>query len=518
MARRFLQGLAAVLILPALAQSTETRRYPTPNPVVELKTSQGPIVFELLPAKAPRTVEKFLSQVREGRYDGVPFDRIERGFVIEAGPRREPGEEGPGLAIEADNGLKNISGAVGLAEDHFYVNLSDNPHLDTFCGDPLRCGLTIFGRVLSGMDTARNIGASGTTPARIDAASVVQEEDPGAVLRAQEKTLEVLSDVYTIDKKYRSMKGPQSSMPVKFEAGPRELLWITGYSADVVTETGDGDGLIEYMCHSNFDIDASAHARLWQGRYAVNPRLFTISQGQTDIRFPDGFGIPVTSDESFSLTTQVLNLNYDSCDLKVRHRTRIRYVRDADLTIAMKPLYQTAVYGLKLLQGADGRYGIDPAEPHHGASCLPGANADAHTYTDAFDRKFTGHWVVKPGREVNRTPVDAMLQLPEDTTAHYIAVHLHPFAESLELYDATEKKTVWKSNAVNPAGRIGLERVETYSSEEGLPLHRDHHYELVSVYNNTSGEDQDSMAVMFLYLKDPHFDRSRAEGPAVASK
>src|SRR5215472_2934509 len=94
---RILAGVAAGLALTQ-ALSAGERPYPTANPVVELKTSQGPIVFELLPEKAPRTVEKFLSQVREGRYAGVPFDRIERDFVIEAGPRREPGEEGPGLA------------------------------------------------------------------------------------------------------------------------------------------------------------------------------------------------------------------------------------------------------------------------------------------------------------------------------------------------------------------------------------------------------------------------------------
>ncbi len=327
-----------------------------------------------------------------------------------------------------------------------------------------------------------------------------------ARIAAHERIREELSDYYTIDKKYRSMTGPQSTTPVEIEDGPPELLWITGYTADVVGDAGDPAGLDQFMCHSNLDIDAGDYVRRLNLGHDVNPRLFTLSQGQMDIEFPAGFGIPVFSDQKLSLTTQVLNLNYDDCDLKVRHRTRIRFVRDREISFPMQPLFEDAVFGLKLLAGSDGRYGMDPQHADHGgASCLPGQNAAAFQYKDAFGRTFTGHWVVPPGREVNRTPVDAMLALKKDTTIHYIAVHLHPFAESLELVDATEGKPVWKSLARNPEDRIGLDRVDTYASEEGIPIFHDHHYELVSTYDNTSKRDQDSMAVMFLYLKDPDF-------------
>ncbi len=346
-----------------------------------------------------------------------------------------------------------------------------------------------------------------------DAASTRAQE-----IASREKVREELSDYYTIDRKYRSMTGPQSTMPVAMEPGPPELLWITGYSADVVGDAGDPSGLDQFMCHSNLDLDSSEYIKRFHLQHDVNPRLFTLSQGQMDIEFPAGFGIPVWSDEKLSLTTQVLNLNYDDCDMKVRHRTRIRYVRDADLPFAMEPLYEDAVFGLKLLAGSDGRYGMDPRHAEHGgASCLPGQNAAAFQYHDDFGRTFTGHWIVHPGREVNRTPVDAMLALKRDTTVHFIAVHLHPFAESLELVDATEGKTVFKSFARNPSDRIGLDRVDTFESPEGIPIRHDHHYELVSTYDNTSGQDQDSMAVMYLYLRDPDFQRPAGAG-ALAAK
>jgi hypothetical protein len=69
-----------------------------------------------------------------------------------------------------------------------------------------------------------------------------------------------------------------------------------------------------------------------------------------------------------------------------------------------------------------------------------------------------------------------------DTTVHYIAVHLHPFAESLELVDLTTGESVFKSKARNFDDKIGLEEVEFFSSEEGLPIYKDHEYELVSTY------------------------------------
>jgi len=339
-----------------------------------------------------------------------------------------------------------------------------------------------------------------------------------AAQAAPEHVFEVLSDVYTIDKKYRSMKGPASMTPIRIEPAVSELLWMTGYSASVVGEDGSEGPLIEFMCHSNLDLDPKVHGALMNGRRGINPRVFTVSQGQTEVTFPEGFGIPVLSDESFELTTQVLNLNSDQCDMKVRHRTRIRYVRDRELTLPMRPLYQEAIFGMKLLSGKDGRYSVDPDDAECKASCLPGQNADHTEYHDPYGRTFTGHWVVLPGREISRTPLDGMLVLSHPETVHAIAVHLHPFAVSLELWDATERRSVWKSLAQNPRDRIGLERVETYSSAVGFALLPKHHYELVSVYDNPTKEPQDSMAVMFLYIEDRQFRAEKFRSASAAPR
>jgi hypothetical protein len=84
-------------------------------------------------------------------------------------------------------------------------------------------------------------------------------------------------------------------------------------------------------------------------------------------------------------------------------------------------------------------------------------------------------------------------------------VHMHPFAESLELRDMTADRSLFKSHVRNLSGEIGLANVEYFSSVEGVPVYKDHEYELISVYNNTTDEDQDSMAVMYAYFLDQNY-------------
>jgi hypothetical protein len=217
----------------------------------------------------------------------------------------------------------------------------------------------------------------------------------------------------------------------------------------------------------------------------------------------------------------------------------MRYVRDKDLTGPIRPLFPAGAYGLKLLDGPDGFYGIDPKESgkekekghdhaamdhsrmdhsgmdhsgmdmsgEHGGSCLPGQAASSADFEDGHGRKFTGHWIVKPGREENHTIVTDIMDLKFDTTLHYVAVHLHPFAESIELKDVTTGKTVYKAHTKQAQQGVGLAEVDYFSSPEGIPLYKDHEYEIISIYNNTTSENQDSMAVMNLYLLDKEFKK-----------
>jgi hypothetical protein len=325
----------------------------------------------------------------------------------------------------------------------------------------------------------------------------------------------ILSRPFHVDREYRSMQGPHDLIQVQLlDTGPPQLMWITGFSAEMMDGEGQDTVSQGFMCHSNLDVEPRTHRRDFQSRAAVSGRLFTLSQGQQEISFPPGFGLPVMSDTPMDLVAQVLNLNHPDLDLDVRHRVTIEYVPDSALTTPMIPLFQAGVSAFKSLEEIPVRYGVPDGRAqadHHGPGCSIGLAAEGGTTReDRVGQRFTDHWVVPPGREENRTYVSKFLQLRFNSTIHYIAVHLHPFAESLELIDLTEGKTVFRAEAEQTLGEIGLAHVDHFASIEGIPIYKNHHYELVSVYDNSSEVDQDSMAVMFLYLRDKRFRKPRA--------
>lgn len=326
------------------------------------------------------------------------------------------------------------------------------------------------------------------------------------------ETKVVYSDAFTIDTTWASMQGPYRVLKVQLtDSTSHELVWVVGYEAAIVDAESREPQSSEFMCHSNVDLDMARHRQIFGWSKYPSRRLFTLSEGQTEVRLPVGFGIPLRSDEPLSVTAQVLNHNYKGAPIRVRQRVTVHYIRDAAVKSPLVPLYQRGINTLVRLDGPGGAYNTDidehaeHGEHQHGGA--EGMGADTMPYRDKQGRTFAGHWVVKPGRETRRTPINGWLQMQEDMTVHYVSVHLHPFAESLELVDMTTGDTVLASKAENRAERIGLARVDQIESRAGITLKRDHQYELVSEYNNTSGGDRTAMAVMYLYIEDTEFRR-----------
>jgi len=104
---------------------------------------------------------------------------------------------------------------------------------------------------------------------------------------------------------------------------------------------------------------------------------------------------------------------------------------------------------------------------------------------------------------VNHSDITWFMSLKADTRLRYAAVHLHPFAKSLEMRDMTTGKTVFLSKAENPTAGIGLTHVDEISSPEGVPIDHTHKYSLISTYDNPTNANADSMASVFLGLDDP---------------
>jgi hypothetical protein len=356
------------------------------------------------------------------------------------------------------------------------------------------------------------LACSGSAPVTTEPSEAAEAPQPTVY------TKEITSNSYHIDKIYPSMRGPYGFNDLELEQDAEskpELVWIVGYKSTVVDATSGLPMSQEFMCHANLDIPTKEYFEEFPTSPSISGRVFTLSQGMQDIHFPPGMGIPVMSDLKLSLVTQVLNLNLEQVQMDVKHKVEVYYVRDAELHgRAMVPLFQAAAEGFKAL--GDARYygfsATDESDPSmHGAGCEVGTSAvGGDGDDDPLGQKFTAHWVVHPGREVNRTNVTKFLNLPYDTKAYYIAVHLHPLAESLELYDLTAKSTVYHADVTPSKGRIGIDHIDHYESAEGLQLYKDHEYELISVYNNTLDHDMDSMAVMYMYLENKTFKKPGA--------
>ncbi len=138
------------------------------NPMVVIETSMGNITVELYPDRAPKSVENFLSYVKDGFYEGTVFHRVIRGFMIQGGgltadlarkPTRVPVEN------EASNGLKNQRGTVAMARtaevnsatSQFFINTSNNGALDHKGMGANDYGYCVFGKVMEGMDVVDKI-------------------------------------------------------------------------------------------------------------------------------------------------------------------------------------------------------------------------------------------------------------------------------------------------------------------------------------------------------------------------
>jgi cyclophilin family peptidyl-prolyl cis-trans isomerase len=331
---------------------------------------------------------------------------------------------------------------------------------------------------------------------------------------AQIETKQVLSKTYTIDRKYRSMEGPASSDRIYLgDPTKPELIWIIGVKTEMVGEDGKTPQLPELMCHVNVDLDANKHQTLFKFKRPSATRLITLSQGMLGAELPRGYGFPIASNEPLILFTQVLNHNIEKPNnIKVRHRITFEYVRDKDLAVPLKPLFNVGASGMVLLNDLNASIQPVDAGGAHGASCLlapraPNANGLGADYVDPAGRKLTGHWVVPPGHQENHSDITWFMNLQYDTVMHFAAVHLHPFAKSLTLRDVTTGQTIFIAKADNPRKGVGLDRVDTIVSERGMPIYKDHKYELVSVYDNPTKQNADSMASIFMGLEDPEFVR-----------
>ena len=129
-----------------------------------LQTNKGAIEVEFFPQDAPVTVNNFMCLAEDGYFDGTPFHRIVKGFVIQVGDPTGTGSGGPGyqfgdepITREYERGTLAMANAgPNTNGSQFFVVLED-------LRGKLPKNYTIFGRVTEGMDV---VDAIANTPTR----------------------------------------------------------------------------------------------------------------------------------------------------------------------------------------------------------------------------------------------------------------------------------------------------------------------------------------------------------------
>ncbi|KUO58855.1 hypothetical protein APF79_11860 [bacterium BRH_c32] len=122
-----------------------------------VKTNKGEIKIELMPEIAPITVGSFTKLVNEKFFDNIIFHRVVPNFVIQTGDPSGTGWRGPGYDIISETStFPYKEGMIGMASagkdtegSQWFIMHSYYPHLNG--------KYSLFGKVISGMDTVNNI-------------------------------------------------------------------------------------------------------------------------------------------------------------------------------------------------------------------------------------------------------------------------------------------------------------------------------------------------------------------------
>ena len=150
---------------PAAASDSQTN--PKTMPTVKISTNKGDIVIELYKDDAPKTVENFLTLVNKKFYDNTIFHRVISGFMIQGGDPTGTGSGGPGYQFADELNASTESYKTGYTRGTVAMaNAGPNTNGSQFfimhADYPLPHAYTIFGKVISGMETVDAIAGGKT--------------------------------------------------------------------------------------------------------------------------------------------------------------------------------------------------------------------------------------------------------------------------------------------------------------------------------------------------------------------
>ncbi len=401
------------------------------------------------------------------------------------GPRASGPPQSSGLVRNAEGPIMEAQVVTGTFDIHRKYRSMEGP----FVNQDLRVGELLLSKHVRLPDSLvhfveKDSEAPAMMGGRPDSSSVNDRETQGLVRRRGEK---------------------------------RELYWFKGIKLTVLDETDLPLPTAEFICHFNLDIDPAKRNELFpQGERTINTRLISLTQGQTELYFPEGFGVPVASDEVWRFGFQAANRTTDK-HRRLKHRCTVYFITDSELAQPVKALHWHVPYCTVVVDRDTPKAAL--AAHQAGPSCLsssPGVlapNRGSHLslLTDSQGRRLSGHWVVPPGKHTysseivdERDPGFAQ----KDRRIHALWTHLHPLCVSTSLVECNGKSRR-KLYAVNiktkTAGGLEIKHIDAVSSRAGIPLSAGRRYELEGTYLNGTGVPQDSMISHGIFFAEESF-------------
>ena len=278
----------------------------------------------------------------------------------------------------------------------------------------------------------------------------------------QSQTYKMISPEFYIDGIYKSMEGPKSSNYVQLSRDST-LLWLTGFKVKALAANSLKNISKDFICHTNIDFNDVKYYSSFHLEKRIGtqyPRLTSLSHGMENFSFPKGYGVPMKGNELLYVTTESLNHNLPDANFWIRHEVDITYSKEKN----MKPLMsRTAFIMLPYDQYDPNKSPTDPGTNQ----CIP-VETKNHSYDDGKGNKLSGHWVIPVGKNTYRSSVNSQLQIRDSLRLHAAAIHVHPFATSIALFDKTSGKAIFTSKIINHKNKTGLTKIDPFSSEKGI--------------------------------------------------
>jgi len=222
-----------------------------------------------------------------------------------------------------------------------------------------------------------------------------------------------------------------------------EPVWIIGYQTEVL-DAKNAHPRENYLCHTFFgDQRVTQHDD--REMLALYSDAFT-----PEVHLPDGLGFRLAAGEPLHWMPLFNNRQEEA--VRIRMKAVIFVIREKDRSKVMRSLYST-------LRSVN--------TPHL--------------------------FFVEPGRH----DFQKSFQAPFNGRIHFIGTHIHPHGVSIELYDNTHARLIWRSKRkLDAAGQmIGM---DTFGSESGYAVKAVDVFRITAVYDNPTAAPIDAMAGLFI--------------------